>query len=306
MHVSLFKVFRDLAETASFSEAARKNQITQSAVSQQIKALEARHGVKLIDRGKKNFSLTPEGEVFLGAAREILAVVDDLDERLRELRNVVMGDLRLAAVLSVGLHELPPYVRQFARLHPQVKIHTDYLCSSDVYAAVLHGRADAGFVAYPAARRGLSAEVLWRDRLVLVCSPSHRLARRSHVPLSELGPEKFIAFDADTPTRKAIDRALRAAGVSMRPENEFDNVETVKRAVEIGNAVSILPETVLANERKAGSLIPVEIASADMWRPVGVIMRRNRAGSLALRHFLEMLRGAKSRTGLAKKARLAD
>ena len=306
MHLLLFKVFRDLAETASFSQAARCNGITQSAVSQQVKALEKRYGVRLIERGKKNFSLTDEGRVFLGAAREVLSVTDGLDARLRELREEVSGDLRLAAVLSVGLHELPPFTRQFARLYPQVKIHTDYLRSTEVYAAVLVGKADAGLVAYPAPRRGLQSEILWRDRLVLVCSPAHRLARRSRVSLSDLAGEKFIAFAIDLPTRKAVDRALRAAGVTMRPEREFDNIETVKRTVEIDGAVSILPETTLANERRAGSLIPVEIASPEMWRPVGLVTRRNRNGSPALRRFLELLRGGPGRLKLAKRRVLAD
>jgi DNA-binding transcriptional LysR family regulator len=306
MQLLLFKVFSDLAETASFSQAARRNAITQSAVSQQVKALEKRFGVRLIDRGKRNFSLTPEGRVFLGAAREILSVVDGLDARLRELREVVTGDLRLAAVLSVGLHELPPYTRQFERLHPQVRIRTDYLRSSEVYAAVLAGRAEAGLVAYPVARRGLECEVLWRDRLVLVCSPSHRLARRTRVPLRELAGEKFIAFAVDLPTRKALDRALRAAGVMMKPEREFDNIETVKRMVEIDGAVSILPETALANERRAGSLIPVQIDAPDMWRPVGLVTRRNREGSLARRRFVELLRGGRRRAVLAKTPTVRD
>jgi len=299
MQLLLFKVFRDLAETASFSQAAQRNAITQSAVSQQVKALEQRFGVRLIERGKKTFSLTPEGRVFLEAAGEVLAVVDGLDARLREMREVVSGELRLAAVLSVGLHELPAYTRQFAGQHPQVKIRTEYLRSAEVYAAVLAGRFDAGLVAYPSARRGLEAEVLWRDRLVMVCSPSHHLARRSRVSLAELAGEKFIAFEVDLPTRKALDRALRGAGVVIRPEREFDNIETVKRTVEIDGAVSILPENTLANERRAGSLIPVPISSADMWRPVGVITKRNRAGSLALRRFLELLR----RGGPAKLAK---
>ena len=306
MQTLLFKVFRDLAETASFSQAAQINGITQSAVSQQVKALEKRYGVRLIERGKKSFSLTAEGRVFLGAAREILSVIDGLDARLRELSEVVTGDLKLAAVLSVGLHELPDYTRQFTRLYPQVKIHTDYLRSAEVYAAVLSGRAEAGLVAYPSPRRGLSSEVLWRDRMVLVCSPSHRLARRSRVPLGELAAEKFIAFAADLPTRKALDRAFRSAGVRVRPEREFDNIETVKRTVEIDGAVSILPETALATERRAGSLIPVEIAASDMWRPVGVVTKRNRAGSPALRHFLELLRSSSPRPKLAGKRLLAD
>jgi len=229
-------------------------------------------------------------------------VVDGLDSRLREVRQVLGGDLRLAAVLSVGLHELPPYTRQFARQYPQVKIHTDYLRSSEVYAKVLEGGVDAGLVAYPVVRCGLKAEVLWRDRLVMVCSPSHRLARRSSVHLADLAGEKFIAFEADLPTRKALDRAMRLAKVNIRPEREFDNIEMVKRSVEIDGAVSILPETTLANERRAGSLIPVEIASAEMWRPVGVIMRRNRTGSPALRLFLDLLRGTQKRDALPRPA----
>ena len=300
MQLLLFKVFSDLAETSSFSQAARLNAVTQSAVSQQIKALEKRFGARLIERGKRSLSLTPEGRVFLGAAREILAVVGDLDARLGEMRETVAGELRLAAVLSVGLHELPPYTRQFVRQHPQVKIHTDYLRSPEVYAAVLGGKADAGFVAYPAPRRSLACEVIWRDRLVVVCSPAHRLSRRARISLSDLSGEKFIAFAADQPTRKALDRALRASRVTIRPEMEFDNVETVKRTVEIGDAVSILPETTLTNERRAGSLVPIEITGADIWRPVGVITRRNRAGSLALIKFLDLLRGGQPPAKLAK------
>ena len=187
-----------------------------------------------------------------------------------------------------------------------MKIHTDYLRSSEVYAAVLAGQVDAGLVAYPAARRGLQAELLWRDRLVVVCSPSHRLARRTQVALADLAGEKFIAFATDLPTRKAVDRAFRSAGVMMRPEREFDNIETVKRTVEIDGAVSILPETTLVNERRAGSLIPVEITSPEMWRPVGIITRRNRAGSSALRRFVELLQGGQERLKLAKRANLAD
>jgi DNA-binding transcriptional LysR family regulator len=300
MQLLLFKVFSDLAETSSFSQAARINSVTQSAVSQQIKALEQRFGAQLIERGKRNFSLTVEGRVFLGAAREILAVVGDLDARLGEMRETIAGELRLATVLSVGLHELPPYTRQFIRQHPQVKIHTDYLRSAEVYAAVLSGKVDAGFVAYPVPRRGLACEVIWRDRLVVACSPSHRLARRARVALSDLSGQKFIAFAADQPTRKALDRALRASRVSIRPEMAFDNVETVKRTVEIGDALSILPETTLVNERRAGSLVSIEITGADIWRPVGVITRRSRVCPPALLKFLDLLRAGQTPSKLAK------
>lgn len=294
MQTLLFKVFSDLAETASFSQAAQLNGVTQSAVSQQIKALEERFGVRLIDRGKKNFALTAEGRVFLAAAREVLATVDGLEVRLRELREVVDGELRLAAVLSVGLHELPDFTRQFQRLHPQVRVEVEYLRSTEVYAAVSAGRADLGLVAYPQARRGLVAEVLWEDRLVLVCSPSHRLARRPRVALADLAGERFIGFTSDQPTRRALDRVFKDAGVRLRPAMEFDNIEMVKRTVEIDGAVSILPRTALDTERRAGSLVFVEIDSPRMWRPIGAIARRRRSAPLATRRFLELLRAGRA------------
>jgi len=306
MQLLLFKVFSDLAETASFSQAAERNKITQSAVSQQVKALEKRFGVRLIERGKKSFALTPEGRVFLVAAREMLSVINGLEARLRELKEDVRGELRLAAVFSVGLHELPPFTRQFARLYPQVKLRVDYLRSAEVYAAVLSGRAEAGLVAYPTARRGLDAEVMWRDRLMLVCGPAHRLALRRRVALGELAGERFIAFAADLPTRKALDQALRLAKVLTRRDREFDNIETVKRMVEIEGAVSILPEAGLAAEVKAGSLVAVPIDAPDMWRPIGVITRRKREGSVALRRFLDLLRAGASRPELANPELVVD
>jgi DNA-binding transcriptional LysR family regulator len=306
MQLLLFKVFSDLAETASFSQAAQHNKITQSAVSQQVKALEKRFGVRLIERGKKSFALTPEGQVFLGAAREVLSVIDGLGVRLRELNAEVHGELCLASVFSVGLHELPPFTRQFARLYPQVKLRVDYLRSAEVYAAVLSGRAEAGLVAYPTARRGLDAEVMWRDRLMLVCGPAHRLALRRRVALGELAGERFIAFAADLPTRKALDQALRLAKVLTRRDREFDNIETVKRMVEIEGAVSILPEAGLAAEVKAGSLVAVPIDAPDMWRPIGVITRRKREGSVALRRFLDLLRAGASRPELANPELVVD
>jgi DNA-binding transcriptional LysR family regulator len=108
MYIQTFKIFCDLAETQSFSKAAALNSITQSAVSQQIRAVEKRFEVTLIERARRHFSLTPEGKVFLNASREILEVYDTLGDRLHTLRDVVAGELRLASIYSIGLHELPP------------------------------------------------------------------------------------------------------------------------------------------------------------------------------------------------------
>ena len=290
MQIETFKVFCDLVETASFSRAASLNHITQSAVSQQIRTLEKHFHVSLIERGRKNFCVTQEGRAFLQASKEILCTFEGLGDRIRELQNIVAGELRIATVYSIGLHELPPFLKKFRALFPEVEVKVDYRRSSQVYTEVLEGDADLGLVAFPTRRKGLLVEDFWRDKLVLICHPDHRLATRRRVPLRELHGEKFISFEPDLPTRKVIDRLLHEQGVEIRQTMEFDNIETVKRAVEIENGISIVPQASVADETRNGSLVAIEVESFEMWRPLGVIHRRHRAVSPAQKQFVTLLK----------------
>src|SRR5215210_7059600 len=175
MYIETFKVFCDLAETGSFSKAAGLNSITQSAVSQQIRSLENKFQVTLVERGRRSFSLTAEGTAFLSASREILEVYNHLGDRLHELRNVVAGELRIASIYSIGLHELPVRLKTFRERFPDVEVHVEYRRSAQVYALVQSGEVDCGLVAYPAKRNGLHCEVFSEDRLVVICHPNHPL-----------------------------------------------------------------------------------------------------------------------------------
>ena len=290
MQIETFKVFCDLVETASFSRAASLNSITQSAVSQQIRALERHFHVSLIERGKKNFSVTQEGRAFLQASKEILHTFESLGSRIRELQNIVAGELKIATIYSIGLHELPPFLKKFRTLYPDVEVKVDYRRSAQVYSEVLEGNADLGLVAFPAKRTGLVIEDFWKDKLVLICHPDHPLAERKRVRLRDLAGEKFISFEPDLPTRKVIDRLLREQGVKIEHAMEFDNIETVKRAVEIENGISLVPQTSVADETRNGSLVAIEIESLDMWRPLGVLYRRHRAISPAQQQFVALLK----------------
>lgn len=195
MYIDTFKVFCDLVETGSFSKAGVLNSITQSAVSQQIRAIEDRYQVRLVERGRRNFALTPEGSAFLTASREILDVYNNLDDRLHELRNVVAGELRIASIYSIGLHELPPYLKTFREKYPGLELHVEYRRSPQVYAQVADGDVDLGLVAYPVKRNGLQVDIFSEDRMVLICHPNHPLARRPRMRIEELNGEKFIALD---------------------------------------------------------------------------------------------------------------
>ncbi len=289
MQIQTFKIFTDVAETSSFSKAAEMNNITQSAVSQQIRSLEERYDVLLIERGKKNFALTQEGLVFLEASQQILQIYNSLSDKIHEMRNVVAGELKIATVLSIGLHELPGILKQFRQKYPEVDVKVEYRRSTQVYAAVQDGLVDIGLVAFPVKRKGLKVEAFWKDKLVLICPPDHKLSKRTKVKLRELSGEKFISFEPDLPTRKAIDRILKRDHVSVRQVMEFDNIETVKRAVEIESGLSIVPETTVLAERETGSLGVVEIDAVDMWRPLGVLVKRNRGASPAQKQFIALL-----------------
>ncbi|MGB8464209.1 MAG: LysR family transcriptional regulator substrate-binding protein, partial [Terrimicrobiaceae bacterium] len=213
----------------------------------------------------------------------------DLEGRIHNLQNLVAGELRISTIFSIGLHELPEYLKTFRQEHAQVEVRVEYRRSSEVYLSVLDGRADIGLVAYPSPRRGLQAVTFWSDQLVLICSPSHPLASRRRIPLTALEGEKFIAFAPDLPTRREIDRKLRAEGVKVKLVLEFDNIETVKRAVEIENGVSIVPEKAVRDEVGAGVLATVEFSDPTLRRPLGAVIRSSARVSPALREFLALL-----------------
>lgn len=290
MHVETFQVFCDLVDTSSFSEAGARNGISQSAVSQQIRALEDRYNVILVERGRKNFAVTPEGDVFLRAARHIVDAYNKLDEELGNMRNVIAGPLRIATVYSIGFHELPPYLEEYRRRFPDVDLQVQYRRSNQVYIDIFDNRADLGLVAYPQERKGVEIEPAWSDRLVVICPSEHPLAKKGNISLKAINGYRFISFEPDLPTRKAIDTMLSLAGVTVKEVVEFDNIETVKRGVMVENAISIVPSKSVAEEVEAGTLCRIAIRGPYAKRPLGIVRRRSRAITPAMREMISLLK----------------
>jgi DNA-binding transcriptional LysR family regulator len=212
-----------------------------------------------------------------------------LEDRMRDQTAVIAGTVKVATVYSIGLHELPPYVKQFMKAHPQVKVHIEYSRTDKVYEACLNNTIDFGIVALPLRRPNIAVIQLRQDKLVLVCSPEHPLARKRKVSLAQLNGEEFIAFERDIPTRKTIDRIFKTHKVAVNMVMEFDNIETIKRSVEVGIGLSILPETAVVNEVKSGLLAKLDFSEGTFTRAVGIIHRRGRVFSAAAREFMQML-----------------
>lgn len=293
MQLQTFRIFCDLVETGSFSQAATKNNITQSAVSQQIRILEETYGVVFFERGGKKFSVTPEGQIFEQAAREVLDIYEGIGSRLHELRDIVAGPLRVSTVYSIGLHQLPAKLVKFRETHPDVEVQVEYKRSPAIYEDVIEGRADLGLVSFPIRGRGIIADVFDEDEMVIICHPTHKLAKKKKTKLKELQDERFVAFEPDTPTRKAIDRALKTHDISFSQQHEFDTIETVKRAVEVAGVVSIVPRRTVDKEVAEGRICAVKVEDAELKRPLGILRKQARATTPAMREFMRALMGTK-------------
>ncbi len=290
MQVESLKMFCDLTETKSFTKAAQINGVTQSAVSQTISALERRFKSLLIERSKKNFRLTPEGDVFYEYSKKILQIHDALQSKLQEIEDVISGTLRVASVYSIGLHVLPPFVKKFLKRHPTVNVHVEYRRSDQVYENVLSNVVDLGIVAYPVRDAKLETILLGKDKLVLICHPQHPLARRKSVRIDAINGQKFINFERDLPTRKALDKIFKDHRITVDQIMQLDNIETLKRAVEIDSGIAIVPEATVGMELSTQTLAVVQLEGGVFVRQMGLIYKKNKVLSPALKQFIALLK----------------
>jgi len=290
MHIETLKVFCDLAELRSFSKTAEKHLLSQSAVSQQLAQLELAHKCQLIDRKKRPIELTKEGQLFYQAAKDMLDRYEQLKSQLNALKSSAGSRMNVAAIYSIGMHTLPSYVKKFMVKYPKVNVHIEYFSSERIYELVLAGDVDIGLVAVPRREKRLDVYDFQNEPLVLVCSPKHPLADESQVDIHRIQFERFISFEKNVPTRIWIDNILQRYSIVIRPVMEFDNVETVKRAVEINSGVSILPKTAIVQELAAGTVKALTFSNENFVRPTGIIVRKDKILSQAGRYFIELLR----------------
>jgi len=289
MQIDNFKIFADLVETKSFSKSAKLNGITQSAVSQQARAMERHFKTLLVDRSQKQFQLTREGQRVYESAKEMLYTYDKLLSELQEMKKVISGTIRISTIYSIGLHELPPYIKKFLHDFPSVNVRVEYRRSNLVYEDILHNSVDFGLVAFPVKTRQIEFLPFRDDRLVLITHPQHPLASKVEVAIEDLKGQKFIGFDPDIPTRKAIDIIFRDNKLEIEPVMEFDNIETVKRAVEIDHGIAIVPYATVLQESRQGTLTAVPFTGAGFTRPLAILHRKGRVLTPAMRKFIETL-----------------
>ncbi len=289
MQIRALKVFCDVVTRRSFSKAADDNGITQSAASQTIHQIESHFGVKLLDRSKRPFVMTEEGKVCFDHCVKLVRQFEELESRLSNLHSHSSDTVRVASIYSVGLSYMKQFVQRFTELNPQINVQLEYHHPSEVYNLVKSGDADLGLLSYPTATHSV-AVIPWREEeMSVVISPDHPLANDDEVSLSDLNGFDMVGFDQNLRIGQEINRVLANANATPNVVMEFDNIETLKRAIEINAGFSILPQAHVQREVSAGTLTAVTVNDNSLVRPVGIIHRDNIKLGKNTENFIELL-----------------
>ncbi len=289
MQIETLKVFCDLVESRSFSNAALSNSITQSAVSQQVKNLESRFENQLLRREGKLITTTPAGRILYERSRAILDSFEHMQLEMKSIGQDMAGSVRVAAIYTVGIYEMSVVVKTFLKIYPKVNLHVEYLQGARVYEDCLKGAFDLGIVTYPEPRRGLRIIPLPSDKLALICAPDHPLARRHHIDIRKLNDLNYVAFEKGMASQRALDRIFQEHNIKVNVVMEFNNIETIKRSVEIGAGVAIVPILSVQKEVQNGSLVQINFTDKNFYRSLGILVRSKQPMNPAALKFIELM-----------------
>lgn len=283
------KLFRDIAQSRSFSKGAALNAVSQSAASQHVQELETGLGVALLDRSTRPLVVTPAGHLYADYCRDVLRRREEFQVALDLLMQEVEGTVRVASIYSVGLSEMVQLEQEFGRRQPEAKLEVEYLRPEKVYASVLADAADLGLVSYPEPSREIRV-IPWRmEEMVVAASPFHPLAGKHVLRGEDLEGVDFIGFDDDLPIAREIERYLTSQGIKVNIALHFDNLQMIKEAVAHRVGVSIMPARIMNDEIAQGRLVPIPLAAPELYRPLGIIHRKKKRFYPAAQAFLDLL-----------------
>ena len=301
MQIEALKIYCDVVRFHSFSRGAEVNDVLQSSVSQSIQNIEENLGVTLIDRSRRPWAVTDEGKVFYDGCREVVDRYLELVAAVKNRRATADSVIRVAAIYSVNFADMGRYVERFNQLHPGAKVEVEYAHPDRVCERVLSDEVDLGILSYPGERKGVSV-IPWREEpMVLACQPEHRFAGLKKLDVKQLADETLVGFDTELVIWKKIDRFLKDHGVEANVMVRFDNIEAIKRAVEAGSGVALLPGPTVEHELELGTLAVVPLANGHFSRPIGIIHRKGKKLYANTEAFIQVLKsgvnGAAARDG---------
>lgn len=280
-------MFRAVAEAGSFTAAAERLHVSQSAVSRQVKLLEDELGGAVLRRGKTGATLTQAGEVLLRAAHRIDADLRDTLAAIADTHALRRGRLTLAGGMTVCLFILPRVLRRYRRLYKGVDLRVVSGSAETILGLIRSRSVDLGLLTLPIVARDLEVVPVLKEEMVVLCAPRHPLAQERTVDARKLGRYPLVLYEPGSNTRKLLDSYFLELGVPVEVAMETENVEIIKAMVGSGVGVTVVPFTAVAKDVRAGRFAFARLRGRHLVRETGWVYLR---GETTPRAVVEMLR----------------
>ena len=277
--------FFEVVREGSFTRAASKLFVTQPAISQQVKALEEEIGEALIERTRKTPRLTPAGEILFRRARSVFSHLDGAVDEIHALRSVLRGAVTIGTSDTNCMYVLPAVLDRFRTEYPQVEVVVLNKTSSEVNQLVLDDAVDFGLVTLPARNRDLTTEPLFTRQDTMICPLGHPLAGRRSVGLKTIASQPLLALKHGSRSRSILEEAFRETGEEIIVAMNLGSVEVIKRFVEIGFGIAIVPRIAVQREIEEGTVAAVSVRGMKP-REIGLVLHRTRGRSAAASAFI--------------------
>jgi DNA-binding transcriptional LysR family regulator len=285
MDIPNLQAFITIAEYGSFSEASEHLYLTQPAISKRIAVLEEELDTSLFDRVGRRIQLTEAGQALLPRAQKILLEIEDSRRLVQNLSNSVGGTLRFATSHHIGLHRLPPVLRQYSKAFPDVELDIQFMDSEEACRAVEHGELEMAIVTLPLSPQDvLKVQHVWTDKLRVAIGMTHALAKTKKITLTELANHKAILPARGTFTREIIEHAFADKKLELDISLASNYLETIKMMVSVGIGWSILPE-----QMKSRDLKFINVTGLNLQRKLGVVTHAKRTLSNAAVELFNLL-----------------
>lgn len=294
--LNLYKleIFSIVVQTGSFSAAADRLLLTQPAVSQHIQDLEAALGTRLFDRGRRGVTLTDAGETLHGYTRSILRLLAEAEAAVTDVSQIAEGQMTVAATPGISVYYLPDWMQAFRAIYPNLTVHSRTSITPEIVAELREGKIDIGLVEGELNSGGVDGvgilELENVEQFVVVGS-SHPWWERETLVCAELNGQNFVMRPRNSQTRLWLESRFQAAGTTVKVAAEFDNVESIKRAVARGMGISVLPGYAIAGEVEAGTLRGLRVTDKPMQRTLKLLWNQENALTPVARAFVRHLAG---------------
>lgn len=290
MNISQLETLLTISKTMSFRKAGELLNLTQPAVSAQIRTLEDEFKTILIDRNQP-VTLTDHGQVFLAHAEKILTIVEELKQKLADLSSIPQGHILLGTTSSIAIQLLPRVLSYFQDQFPLIKTTIHTMPSSQVMSSVENGSVDIGITYLTEKTPNVDSSALYFDTFELVVSPDHPMSHLTHTTVEALKDIPIIMLAPDTLGRRFLDRIFRKYNIQPNIVMELSSSEEIKRMVEINLGAAVISKLSISNELRRGSLRMIKVNELEITHPVGVVYKSGRYLNTAMQQFLSDLKG---------------